>query len=170
MNTGSMPITAPSLSPMQLALRRVDQLTGLLEVGRALNAAPGLEVLLTLLLKESARGAEAEQTALFVLGADGQLQSAGGTLRVQVGQGLIGAAAKGTVVMVRSVKEDARFAPATDGLGAAAVASFLAAPARDRSGKVIGVLAAVHSSEDHFKGEAAELFDAMAGLAAAALR
>lgn len=168
-----IPITAPSMNPMQLALKRVDQLTGLFEVARALSAGKSRAELLELVLRESTRGVGAERAVLFLLGEGGALRSEGATaaLAAPAGQGLLGAVVQGgDPVRVNAVKSEPRYHAATDALGVPAVGSFVAVPLRDRAGKVIGVFAAVHEAEDHFEADAVELLDAMAGLAAAALR
>jgi GAF domain-containing protein len=168
-----LPTTSPSLSPMQLALRRVDQLTGLLELGRALNAGRSRADLVAMLLGECARGVAAARAALFVVGPGGALASQGNgvSLTARPGQGLIGAAAgQPGSLLVNALASEPRFDATVDALGLPEAGALLAVPVRDLSGNLVGVLAAVHESEGHFDRDAAELLEALAGLAAAMLR
>lgn len=167
------PITAPSLSPLQLALKRVDRMNALFELGTAMNAARTRDTLIPLILREGARCVAAERCVLYLLDREsgtfrtGPALGAPADLRAAPGQGLVGAAAQsGQVLRVPSAPQDPRFDPAVDGVGESVAA--LLVPLLDPRGAAVGVLAA-YAPEAQFDEGDADLLHALGGLASCAL-
>src|SRR5258708_31760174 len=110
------PSTDPSLTPLKLALRRVDKLNSILEVAKAMTAQRDLDTLLPLILSEAARVVEADRCSLFILDREKAelwsriAQGASQEIRVPLGSGIAGAVAQtGQVVNIIDAYADARF-------------------------------------------------------------
>jgi HD-GYP domain-containing protein (c-di-GMP phosphodiesterase class II) len=172
----SAPNTDPSLTPLQLALRRVDKLNSILEVAKAMTAQRDLDTLLPLILKEAARVVEAERCSLFILDRERNelwsriAQGTTGEIRVPVGSGIAGTvAATGQIVNIRDAYEDARFNRSFDVANNFRTKSILCVPMRDARGDVTGVMQAINSTTGDFDSEDEELLLALGGQAASAI-
>ncbi len=170
------PATDPSLSPLQVALRRVDKLNSILEVAKAMTVQRDLETLLPLILKEAARVVEADRCSLFILDREkNELWSriAQGTateIRVPVGSGIVGHVAQtGQVVNIRDAYEDPRFNRSFDVSNNYRTRSILGVPMRDARGDVTGVIQALNAVDGEFDSEDEELLLALGGQAASAI-
>src|SRR4051812_34874300 len=96
--------------------RRLEKLTSLLDVAKAMAATRDLDTLLPLITQEAAEAAEADRCTLFVLDRDRAelwsrvAQGAGQVLRVPMGSGLAGTVAQtGEVINIADAYSDARF-------------------------------------------------------------
>src|SRR5262249_45210919 len=110
----------PSLTPDALT-RPVEKLTGLLDVAKAMTAAPDLGTPLGLILKEAARVVEADRCSLFLVDREKNelwsriAQGAQKEIRIPIEVGLAGHVARtGEVVNILDAYEDARFNRAVD--------------------------------------------------------
>jgi HD-GYP domain-containing protein (c-di-GMP phosphodiesterase class II) len=170
------PATDPSLSPLQVALRRVDKLNSILEVAKAMTVQRDLETLLPLILKEAARVVEADRCSLFILDREKNelwsriAQGTTGEIRVPVGSGIVGHVAQtGQVVNIRDAYEDARFNRSFDASNNYRTRSILGVPMRDARGDVTGVIQALNAADGEFDSEDEELLLALGGQAASAI-
>jgi len=170
------PATDPSLSPLQVALRRVDKLQSILDVAKAMTVQRDLETLLPLILKEAARVVEADRCSLFILDREKNelwsriAQGTTGEIRVPVGSGIVGAVAQtGQVVNIRDAYEDPRFNRNFDVTNNYRTRSILGVPMRDTRGDVTGVIQALNAADGEFDGEDEELLLALGGQAASAI-
>ncbi len=172
----SLPKTESSLSPLQVALRRLDKLNSLLDVAKAMNAVRDLDSLLPLILREAARVVEADRCSLFILDRErGELWSrvAQGTekeIRFPVGSGIAGAVATtGQVVNIKDAYADPRFNRSFDITNNYRTQSILCVPMRDTRGEVTGVIQALNAIDGSFDSEDEELLLALGGQASGAV-
>ena len=168
--------TAPSVSPLRAALRRVDKLNSILEVAKAMTAARNLDTLLPLILNEAARVVEADRTSLFILDRDRNelwsrvAQGVGQEIRLPVGQGIAGAVAQsGQTINLRDAYQDPRFNREWDARNNYHTTSLLCVAIRDTRGEVTGVIQALNASDGAFDSEDEELLTALGGQAAQAI-
>jgi HD-GYP domain-containing protein (c-di-GMP phosphodiesterase class II) len=155
--------------------RRVEKLTAILGVAKALAAERRLEGLFVRIVEEAARVVEADRCTLFVADRErGELWSKAamgtGEIRVPLGAGLAGAvAAAGTALRLDDAHADPRFNPAVDRATGYRTRSVLAVPMWNTRGEIVGVLQALNRREGSFTEEDEELLGALAGPAASAL-
>jgi HD-GYP domain-containing protein (c-di-GMP phosphodiesterase class II) len=175
-NTDTDEATAPSLSPLKVALRRVDKLGSILEVTKAMAAARNLDTLLPLILKEAARVVEAERCSLFILDRQRDelwsrvAQGTTGEIRVPLTQGIAGAVARsGELVNLRDAYDDPRFQRDWDTKNNFRTRAILCVPMRDTRGEVTGVIQALNATDGAFDSEDEELLLAIGGQAAQAI-
>lgn len=168
--------TAPTLSPLKSALRRVDKLSSILEVAKAMSAQRNLDTLLPLILREAAQVVEAERCSLFIVDrARGELwsrvaQGARGEIRVPLGQGLAGSVAQsGELINLRDAYDDPRFQRDWDQKNNFRTKAVLCVPMRDTRGDITGVLQALNAHDGAFDDEDEELLLALGGQAAQAI-
>jgi HD-GYP domain-containing protein (c-di-GMP phosphodiesterase class II) len=161
---------------MQTALRRLDKLTSLLDVAKAMNAVRDLDTLLPLILKEAARVVEADRCSLFILDRErGELWSrvAQGTateIRIPVTTGIGGAVATtGQVINIKDAYADPRFNRSFDVSNHYRTQSMLCVPMRDARGEVTGVIQALNAIDGAFDSEDEELLLALGSQAAGAV-
>ena len=159
--------------------RRVQKLTGILDVAKALTAERDLDRLLPLIVEEAKKVVDADRCSLFVLDREkGELwskvaQGLGTTvLRFPVGRGIAGAVAEtGLAINIPDAYADARFNASFDKSTGYRTRSILAIPMRDNEGLVVGVVQALNKATgEPFDNEDEELLGAMGGQAAAAIQ
>jgi len=164
----------PDTAPPDLA-RRVDKLTSILEVAKALAAERRVDALLARIVEEAARVVEAERCTLFVADRQrGELWSkvalGAAEIRVPLGSGIAGAvAADGEALRIADAYADPRFNPAVDRATGFTTRSVLAVPMWNTRGEIVGVLQALNHRGGPFGEEDQELLGALAGPAASAL-
>lgn len=163
---------------MDLA-RRVQKLTGILDVAKALTAERDLDRLLARIVEEAKRVVDADRCSLFILDQEKNelwskvAQGLGTTvLRFPLGRGIAGVVAqKGQVINLPDAYKDERFNPAVDRATGYATHSILCMPMLDHEGRVAGVLQALNKrSGAPFDVEDEELLGAMGGQAAVAIQ
>jgi HD-GYP domain-containing protein (c-di-GMP phosphodiesterase class II) len=175
-----MPVSkAKQLRPSQEVnlLRRVQKLTSILDVAKAMTAARNLDVLLPLILSEAAKVVEADRCSLFILDRErNELWSkvAQGTtseIRVQLGSGIAGSVAKtGEIINLADAYEDKRFNRSFDQAQNYRTKTILCVPMREASGEIAGVLQALNKKgSQSFTEEDEELLVALGGQAAGAI-
>jgi len=163
------------VDPAALA-RRVEKLTSILEVSKALAAERRLSTLLGRIVEAGAHVAEAERCTLFVVDRErGELWSkvaqGSAEIRIPLSTGLAGAVAStGEPLRIADAHEDPRFNPAVDRATGYRTRSVLAVPMWNTRGEIVGVLQALNRrGEGGFGPEDEELLGALAGPAASAL-
>ena len=128
--------------------KRVEKLTALLEVGKAMASERNLDRLLQLILGEVTRVMEAERSSLFLVDRDrNELWSkiAQGLevreIRIKIGMGISGYVAQtGKTVNIPDAYADPRFNQETDHRTGYRTRNILCAPMRNKHEEVIGVL------------------------------
>jgi HD-GYP domain-containing protein (c-di-GMP phosphodiesterase class II) len=163
------------LDPAALA-RRVEKLTSILEVSKALAAERRLGTLFARIVEAGAHVAEAERCTLFVADRErGELWSkvalGAEEIRIPLSTGLAGAVAtSGRSLRIADAHGDARFNPAVDLATGYRTHSVLAVPMSNTRGEIVGVLQALNRrGGGEFGPEEEELLGALAGPAASAL-
>ncbi len=166
---------APPSKPVDLK-RRVEKLTSILDVAKAMQAQRNIEHLLPLILTEASKVVHADRCSLFLLDRERNelwskiAQGASGEIRFPVGTGIAGAVAQsGEVLNLPDAYADPRFNRSFDLSSGYRTQSILCVPMRDASGEIVGVIQALNSKEGPFDGEDEELLLALGGQAASAI-
>jgi HD-GYP domain-containing protein (c-di-GMP phosphodiesterase class II) len=156
--------------------RRVEKLTAILDVAKAMTAARDLETLLALILSETSKVVDADRASIFLVDRtrgeiwSRAMQGGGKEIRIPLGAGIAGfVAATGQVVNIPDAYADARFNRAVDNATGYRTQNLLCCPMRDAQGEVVGVIQALNKHGGPFDAEDEELVQALGGQAAAAL-
>ena len=147
------------------------------DVGRALSSGLALDPLLALIMEKVTQLMRGARSTLYLLSDDGrELWSKvvqGGAvveIRLAAGEGLAGwVASTGEIVNLADAYDDPRFQPAVDQRSGFRTTSILAAPMRDRSGRIVGVLQVLNKADGPFDAGDEELLLALATQAAIAV-
>ena len=168
--------TEPSMSPLQVALRRVDKLMSLMEVGKAMAAERTLDNLLALILREATRVVEADRSSIFLVNQDRTelwsrvAQGATGEIRFPIGTGIAGSVAKtGQIINIRDAYSDPRFNRSFDLQNNYKTTSILCVPMKDARGEIVGVIQALNAADGSFEAYDEDLLLALGGQAASAI-
>ncbi len=175
-----MPKDAPPThsDPARLA-RRVDKLSSILDVAKAMTVERDLDRLLSLILEQAKQVLEADRCTIYILDPDkGLLWSriAQGLtteeIRLPLGQGIAGQVAQsGEVLNIADAYSDARFNRAVDHATGYRTKQILCVPMRGARGELVGVLQALNRKDDRpFDAEDEELALALGGQAASAIQ
>jgi PAS domain S-box-containing protein len=159
--------------------RRVEELTLLNGVGRAVTSSLDLEQVLMRVMEETTHVLGAEVGSILLLDQESNelvFEAAVGPrakeikgLRLPLGQGVAGwVAREGQRLLVPDVREDSYFYPDIDETVGFVTKSVLAVPLKVK-GKVIGVIEAVNKVEGDFSQEDVALLSSMAQWAAIAI-
>ncbi len=167
--------TEPSSSP-DLS-RRLDKLTSILDVAKAMSAERDLDLLLPLILYEASKVVEADRCSLFVLDRERNelwskvAQGSKSEIRLPVGSGIAGQVAEtGQVLNLPDAYADERFNSSFDTLSGYRTQSILCVPMRDANGDVTGVIQALNKvNGTPFDAEDEELLLALGAQAAGAI-
>ena len=159
--------------------QRIDKLTGLLDVAKAMTAERDLDSLLALILNEAVRVVGADRCTLWIVDRDREeiwtkvAQGLGDDqkIRIPIGVGIAGSvAASGTITNIPDAYADPRFNRQVDKDTGYRTRNILAVPMRYTTGEVTGVLQALNKlHEPHFTPEDEELLMALGANAAAAI-
>ena len=158
--------------------RRLEKLTGILDVAKALVAERDLDRLLKMIVDSAARVVEADRCSLFLVDRErGEMWSkvAQGVtmkeIRFPLGRGIAGAvAASNRSENIPDAYEDPRFNRDFDKQTGYRTRAILAVPMRSAEGEVVGVLQALNKIGGlPFSVEDEELLSALGGQAAAAV-
>ncbi len=157
--------------------RRVQKLTSILEVAKAMVAKRDLDSLLPLILEEAAKVVDADRCSLFVLDRERRelwakiAQGAPAEIRVPIGTGIAGRVAQtGELINLADAYADDRFNRTIDRSTGYRTRTILCVPMRDATGEVTGVIQALNKKGAlAFTGEDEELLLAMGGQAAVAI-
>ncbi|MGQ0508960.1 MAG: HD domain-containing phosphohydrolase [Myxococcaceae bacterium] len=157
--------------------RRVEKLTSILDVAKAMQAERTLESLLQLILREATKVVDADRCSLFLLDRErNELWSrvAQGTttkLRFPVSMGIAGRVAQSrAVINISDAYADERFNREVDTALRYRTQTILCVPMLDAAGELVGVLQALNSKDGSpFDSEDEELLMAIGGQAAVAI-
>ncbi len=167
-----------SCLPVDNLQHRLEKLTGILDVAKALVAERDLDRLLKMIVDSAARVVEADRCSLFLVDHEsGEMWSkvAQGVsmkeLRFPLGRGIAGAVAQSNrSENIPDAYEDPRFNRDFDKQTGYRTRAILAVPMRSVEGEVVGVLQALNKiGEIPFSSEDEELLGALGGQAAAAV-
>jgi sigma-B regulation protein RsbU (phosphoserine phosphatase) len=147
------------------------------EAAYALHTSLDLDDLLGLILKAAREGVDADRGTVYLLSKDGRelwsrvLSGADRlTIRLPVGKGLAGAvAADGASIRLDDVYTDQRFDRSWDAKTGYRTRTMLAAPIRNREGKVVGVFQLINKRERAFDVEDERFLEALSVHAALAV-
>ena len=131
------------------------------EAAYALHTSLDLDDLLALILKAAREGVDADRGTVYLLSSDGKelwSRVLSGTdkltIRLPVGRGIAGAvAADGTTIRLDDVYTDPRFDRSWDAKTGYRTRTMLAAPIRNRDGKVVGVFQLINKRGGGFDAE-----------------
>ena len=156
--------------------RRVEKLTAILDVAKAMTAARDLESLLELVLRETSKVVDADRASIFLADrARGELwiraaQGAEKEIRIPIGTGIAGFVAEsGSIVNIPDCYADPRFNRQVDLATGYRTQNLLCAPMRSAAGEIVGVIQALNKHDGPFTAEDEELVLVLGGQAAAAL-
>ena len=157
--------------------RRVQKLTSILDVAKAMMAKRDLDSLLPLILDEAAKVAEADRCSLFLVDCErGELwtriaQGASAEIRIPIGSGVAGRVAQtGETISIANAYADERFNRTIDRSTGYRTHTILCVPMRDAAGEVTGVIQALNKRDRlPFGAEDEELLLALGGQAAVAI-
>ena len=156
---------------------RIEKLTALLDVGKAMASERSLDRLLQLILDEVTRVMEADRSSLFLVDRTrNELHStiaqglAVREIRVPIGTGIAGYVAQtGETVNIRDAYADPHFNQATDLKTGYRTRTILCVPMRTKLNEVIGVLQVLNKRDGIFTAEDEELLLALSSQAAVAI-
>jgi HD-GYP domain-containing protein (c-di-GMP phosphodiesterase class II) len=156
---------------------RVEKLTALLEVGKAMASERNLDRLLQLILGEVTKVMEADRSSLFLVDRErNELWSkiAQGLevreIRIKIGMGIAGFVAQtGKVVNIPDAYADSRFNQETDLRTGYRTRTILCGPMLNKLNEVIGVLQVLNKRDGIFTAEDEELLLALSSQAAVAI-
>jgi HD-GYP domain-containing protein (c-di-GMP phosphodiesterase class II) len=156
---------------------RVEKLTGLLEVGKAMASERNLDPLLQLILGEVTKVMAADRSSLFLVDRErNELWSkiAQGLevreIRVKIGLGIAGYVAQtGKIVNIQDAYADPRFNQETDLRTGYRTRTILCVPMQNHLSEVIGVLQVLNKRDGVFSREDEELLLALSSQAAVAI-
>ncbi len=156
---------------------RMEKLTGLLEVGKAMASERSLDRLLQLILGEVTKVMDADRSSLFLVDRErDELWSkiAQGLevreIRVKIGLGIAGYVAQtGKTVNIQDAYADSRFNHETDLRTGYRTRTILCAPMQNHLNEVIGVLQVLNKRDGVFTRDDEELLLALSSQAAVAV-
>ncbi|MFI5341729.1 MAG: HD-GYP domain-containing protein [Candidatus Methylomirabilales bacterium] len=156
---------------------RVEKLTALLDVGKAMASERNLDRLLQLILGEVTKVMEAERSSLFLVDRErNELWSkiAQGLevreIRIKIGMGISGYVAQtGEILNIQDAYADSRFNQETDRRTGYRTRSMLCAPMLNKLNEVIGVLQVLNKRDGVFTAEDEDLLLALSSQAAVAV-
>jgi len=162
---------------MEALQKRVEKLTAILEVAKAMTEERDLDRLLVLIAQAATRVVGSERSSIFVYDAErGELwskvaQGREGVMRFPANTGIAGAVATtGTVSNIADAYDDPRFNRRFDEESGFRTRTVLTVPMHDSRGGVVGVLQTLNKKDGGaFDSDDVELALALAGVAAAAL-
>lgn len=157
-------------------VRRVEKLTSILDVARAMSAERDLDKLLRLILEEASAVVDADRCSLFLLDREKQLlwskiaHGMGAGIHVPLGEGIVGHVARtGEPLNLSDAYADPRFQSSVDRSSGYRTRTVLSVPMRNTRGAVVGVLQALNKAEGFFSREDEELLLVLGGQAATAI-
>ncbi len=157
--------------------RRLQKLTSILDVAKAMSAERDLDVLLPLILYEASKVVEADRCSLFILDRERNelwskvAQGSKNEIRLPVGSGIAGQVAQtGSVINIPDAYADERFNRTFDISSGYHTQTILCVPMCDANGEVTGVIQALNKRGGLvFDAEDEELLLALGAQAAGAI-
>ncbi len=163
---------------MENLQRRVEKLTSILDVAKAMTAERDLDALLRIILSEAAEVVDADRCSLFLVDREratlwskiAQGMDAGKEIRLPMGVGIAGhVAATGQIVNLSDAYADPRFNRTVDHQSGYRTRTLLCVPMRNTRNEVVGVIQALNKAGGPFGAEDEELLVALGGQAASAV-
>jgi len=154
---------------------RIQKLTSVLEVTKAMAAERDLDSLLARILSEATKVIEADRGSLFLLDREREelwtkIAHGSEEIRVPLGSGIAGTVAKtGEVINIPDAYREQRFNRTFDQTSGYHTRSVLCVPMRDAAGEITGVIEGLNKKEGTFTSEDEELLLAIGGQAAMAI-
>ncbi len=166
-----------STSDESALTRRLQKLTSILDVTKAMSAERDLDLLLPLIIYEASKVVEADRCSLFILDRERNelwskvAQGSKNEIRLPVGSGIAGqVAATGTLINIPDAYADERFNRSFDVSSGYRTQTILCVPMRDANGEVTGVIQALNKRGGLvFDAEDEELLLALGAQAAGAI-
>ena len=157
--------------------RRLQKLTSILDVTKAMSAERDLDLLLPLIIYEASKVVEADRCSLFILDRERNelwskvAQGAKNEIRLPVGSGIAGQVAQtGAPINIPDAYADDRFNRSFDVSSGYRTHTILCVPMRDANGDVTGVIQALNKRGGRiFDAEDEELLLALGAQAAGAI-
>jgi HD-GYP domain-containing protein (c-di-GMP phosphodiesterase class II) len=163
-------------TPMTGLERRIEKLTSILDVAKAMTEERDLDRLLRLIVKEATKVVESERSTLFIYDAErdelwSKVAEGAGEIRFPAKTGLAGAVVEsGELCNIPDAYEDSRFNRQFDVQNHFRTRSILTVPMKNTRGEIVGVLQTLNKHDGGvFTGEDEELLLALAGVAAASI-
>jgi HD-GYP domain-containing protein (c-di-GMP phosphodiesterase class II) len=157
--------------------RRLQKLTSILDVTKAMSAERDLDLLLPLIIYEASKVVEADRCSLFILDRERNelwskvAQGSKNEIRLPVGSGIAGqVASTGAIINIPDAYADERFNRSFDISSGYRTQTILCVPMRDANGEVTGVIQALNKRGNRiFDAEDEELLLALGAQAAGAI-
>jgi HD-GYP domain-containing protein (c-di-GMP phosphodiesterase class II) len=157
--------------------RRLQKLTSILDVTKAMSAERDLDLLLPLIIYEASKVVEADRCSLFILDRERNelwskvAQGSKNEIRLPVGSGIAGqVASTGAAINIPDAYADERFNRSFDTSSGYRTQTILCVPMRDANGEVTGVIQALNKRGGRvFDAEDEELLLALGAQAAGAI-
>ncbi|MFL5350681.1 MAG: GAF and HD-GYP domain-containing protein [Hyalangium sp.] len=157
--------------------RRLQKLTSILDVTKAMSAERDLDLLLPLIIYEASKVVEADRCSLFILDRERNelwskvAQGSKNEIRLPVGSGIAGQVAQtGAPINIPDAYADDRFNRSFDISSGYRTHTILCVPMRDANGDVTGVIQALNKRGGRiFDAEDEELLLALGAQAAGAI-
>jgi HD-GYP domain-containing protein (c-di-GMP phosphodiesterase class II) len=157
--------------------RRLQKLTSILDVTKAMSAERDLDLLLPLIIYEASKVAEADRCSLFILDRERNelwskvAQGSKNEIRLPMGSGIAGqVASTGAPINIPDAYADERFNRSFDISSGYHTQTILCVPMRDAHGEVTGVIQALNKRGGRsFDAEDEELLLALGAQAAGAI-
>lgn len=167
----------PAAAAPAAPLGRLEKLTSLLDVSKAMQAERDLDRLLPIIAREVQEAVEADRCSIFILDRERDelwskvAQGARGEIRMPATQGVAGAVVQtGVGINIPDAYADERFNRAFDQKNDYRTHTILCVPMRDAHGEVSGVLQALNKRGGlPFDAEDEEILLALGGQAAGAV-
>jgi PAS domain S-box-containing protein len=154
---------------------RVEKLTSILEVSKALTAQRELDLLLSMIVSEASKVVEADRCSLFIVDRERhqlwtKVAQGSDEISINLGTGIAGhVAGTGEAVNISDAYADPRFNRSVDLSTGYRTRNILCVPMRDASGAIAGVIQALNKVSGDFTSEDEEMLLAIGGQAAAAV-
>ncbi|HEY3452590.1 MAG TPA: HD domain-containing phosphohydrolase [Myxococcales bacterium] len=164
----------PGSDPVELT-RRVEKLSAILDVAKAMTVQRDLDRLLELILQAATRVVDADRSSIFIVDREKRqlwtkVAQGTGEIRIPLDTGIAGAVATtGKTVVIKDAYADPRFNRSVDLATGYHTRNILCVPMCGVTGDVTGVLQALNKARGDFTEEDEELLWALGGQAAASI-
>ncbi len=162
-------------APADALTRRVEKLSAILDVAKAMTAERDLDRLLEIIVKAATFVGECDRTSIFLVDREKQelwskVAQGTGEIRIGLGTGIAGHVAQtGEVVNIPDAYADSRFNRSVDQATGYRTRNIICVPMRGISGEITGVMQALNRRDGSFGTEDEELLLALGGQAASSI-
>ncbi len=164
----------PGSDPAELT-RRVEKLSVILDVAKAMTVQRDLDRLLSLILQAATRVVDADRSSIFIVDREKKqlwtkVAQGTGEIRIPLDTGIAGAVAtSGKTIVIKDAYADPRFNRSVDQTTGYHTRNILCVPMCGVTGEVTGVIQALNKARGDFTDEDEELLWALGGQAAASI-